>query len=413
MPNILVVDDSPVDLQLFEGILSRVPDLNVIQAENGEDALAKIEDWGIELVVTDLQMPGMDGLQLVEAIRDEFPEVPTILITGIGSEEIASQALIAGAAGYVPKNKAAELLLPTVQGVLEILFAEHSFEKLLGRATESRFVFDLDNDESYFPAILDLCGQMLDALSPLDRIDRLRVLVAVEHALSNALYRGNLGISPSQNVHSAPMQPGSELAELVEEQKAQFESRSINVTLDIGSFDFTCRIRDEGPGFQVEMPAALASPAGRGLVLMHTFMDRLEFNRSGNEVTLYRSWDTGGSGVHTVDDMELLKNPIAPGAMNLGVFMDCHSDHQVELVNPKQLIGRESTCHIMLDYADIADHHCQLVYNSGFWYFKSVGDQPIMLNGQPQGQGKLLPSDRLGLGTREYRIDYHIHESIR
>ncbi len=413
MPNILIVDDSPVDLQLFEGILSKVPDLNVIQAENGQDALARIEEWRIDLVVTDLQMPHIDGLQLVETIRDEFPEVPTILITGIGSEEIASQALIAGAAGYVPKNKAAELLLPTVQGVLEILFAEHSFEKLLARATETRFVFDLDSDESYFPAILDLCGQMLDALSPLDRIDRLRVLVAVEQALSNALYRGNLEISSSHNVNMVTIDPTSELGELIREQKARFESRSINITLDFSNFDFSCKIRDEGPGFKVEMPAGLASRSGRGLVVMQTFMDRVEFNRSGNEVTLHRSWETGGSGVHTVDDPELLKSPIAPGAMNLGVFVDCGSDQQTELITPKQLIGRESTCHIVLDYPDIADHHCQLVYNSGFWYFKSVGDQPIMFNGHPQKQGKLLPSDRLGLGTHEFRIDYHIHESIR
>ncbi len=412
MARILVVDDSPVDLQLFASLLAKMEGASVFQARNGNEALSQIEEWQIELVVTDLQMPDMDGLELVKTIRERFPDIPTILMTGVGSEEIAAQALLAGAAGYVPKSNAAELLVPTVEGVVDIMFREHSFERLLDRAKETRFVFELENDEDCFPALIVLCDQMLQALSPLDRIDRIRVGVAVEQVLSNALYRGNLEIEPVYNVQSRDGGRSSDVARLIDERKKEYASRSIVVTVEISAIEFRLKVRDDGPGCKAQTAPQGISRQGRGLTLMRTFMDHVEFNRSGNEVTLVRSWSSVPVASGGGDDLdELLKTPDSAGAMNLGVFVDCYDGTRTELFKPRLMIGREPSCHIVLNNPEIADHHCQLLFNFGVWYFKSVSDEQIFLNGKPASQGKLTPEDQLGLGGRKFQIEYQLQES--
>ena len=75
----------------------------------------------IDVVVTDLEMPEVNGLQLVEAMRADYPHVPAILITSRGSEELASQALRQGAASYVPKSHLKAMLADTIANVMGVM----------------------------------------------------------------------------------------------------------------------------------------------------------------------------------------------------------------------------------------------------------------------------------------------------
>jgi CheY-like chemotaxis protein len=89
MINILVVDDSAVDRFVIQGLLSVHQQFEIDTAGDGAVALEKIRNRVPDLVLTDMQMPNMDGLQLVEAIRSRYPAVPVILVTGEGSEDLA------------------------------------------------------------------------------------------------------------------------------------------------------------------------------------------------------------------------------------------------------------------------------------------------------------------------------------
>src|SRR4029077_19708788 len=111
MPSVLVVDDSPLDRHLAVALLKKSPDFTVFEAVDGRDALAKIELHLPDLVVTDMMMPNMNGLELVGEVKEQFPLIPIILMTSQGSEEIAVQALQKGAASYVPKRLLATELL--------------------------------------------------------------------------------------------------------------------------------------------------------------------------------------------------------------------------------------------------------------------------------------------------------------
>src|SRR5262249_51241466 len=101
---VLVVDDSLVDRHLAGGIIEKMPGWKALYATNGAEGLEAIEGKPPDVVLTDMLMPEMDGLQLVEAIRSQHPLIPVILMTAHGSEDIAIQALRKGAASYVPKK---------------------------------------------------------------------------------------------------------------------------------------------------------------------------------------------------------------------------------------------------------------------------------------------------------------------
>src|SRR5262245_11702726 len=107
MRHILLVDDSPVDRELACSILKKLPGLTVDFASNGVAEVEHLEARTPLAIVTDLQMPEMDGLELVRCVRQRFPTIPVILMTGYGSEDLALEALVAGAADYVPKHRLA------------------------------------------------------------------------------------------------------------------------------------------------------------------------------------------------------------------------------------------------------------------------------------------------------------------
>jgi CheY-like chemotaxis protein len=120
MPRVLVVDDSPVDRRLAGRLIEKLGDMEVFYSDDGQAALEQVEAHLPDVVVTDMQMPRLDGFGLVEALKTQYPLIPVILMTAAGSEAIAVKALQVGAASYVPKTALAEDLADVTQRVLGI-----------------------------------------------------------------------------------------------------------------------------------------------------------------------------------------------------------------------------------------------------------------------------------------------------
>ncbi|ELY82745.1 response regulator [Natrinema pallidum] len=110
--HVLCIDDDPHYRELTATVLERRDDdIVVTTAETGGEVLAIVDgecdtdpDHGIDCVVSDYDMPGMDGLALVAAMRDRDLDVPFLLFTGAGSAEIADEAISAGVTDYVRKG---------------------------------------------------------------------------------------------------------------------------------------------------------------------------------------------------------------------------------------------------------------------------------------------------------------------
>src|SRR5438105_2172960 len=102
MSRVLVVEDSVIQARVMRALLEEAS-YEVELAADGVQALAALRRAAPDIVLTDLEMPNMNGLELVEAVRREFAHIPVILMTSQGSEEIAALALSKGAASYIPK----------------------------------------------------------------------------------------------------------------------------------------------------------------------------------------------------------------------------------------------------------------------------------------------------------------------
>ncbi len=198
MTTMLVVDDSAVDRCLVGELLKSSAVCTVEYAANGLEAMARLKDVGPDLVVTDLAMPLMDGLELVKVMRAEHPQVPVILMTAYGSESLAMQALHEGAASYVPKSQLAQKLATITWEVLVRADAERSANRFYRCLAGSEFTFALDNDARLIDPLLDLVQQMAAATGLCDFTGRVQIGIALRHAILNALFHGNLDISTEQ-----------------------------------------------------------------------------------------------------------------------------------------------------------------------------------------------------------------------
>jgi CheY-like chemotaxis protein len=296
MTNILVVDDSAVDRRIVGGLLEQRPDFRVAYAEDGTDALRKMETNRPDIVVTDINMPAKNGLELVRAMRIHFACVPVILITGQGSEELAVQALEHGAASYVPKVILNATLINTIDDVLALARAKHSYERLIGSINRTEFDLTLENDPALFDPFIELFQQVVHGMGLCDDTDRFRVGMALKEALANALYRGNLEISFEQTRgNSEELMAGEEIAVVRERLvRPEFADRRIHIHVRINTQEAVFVIRDDGRGFDTRnLPSkgdlgTLDADGGRGIVLMHAFMDEVKYSDSGNEVTLIK-----------------------------------------------------------------------------------------------------------------------------
>lgn len=118
--NILIVDDEPkVGYFLKESVESLGPDYTVSHVRSAEDALTALARTPYDLVVTDLRMPGLTGLDLIGRVRHEQPFLPAILITAYGSDEVAAAARRLQTTHYFTKPFRIEEFLQAVQDSLE------------------------------------------------------------------------------------------------------------------------------------------------------------------------------------------------------------------------------------------------------------------------------------------------------
>ena len=118
----LVCEDSPMMRQLIVYALARIKNLVVTEAENGVAGLKKLAAERFDLIITDINMPLMDGLKLVRRIRtdERYKDVPIIVITTEGTSEDRQRAMALGATAYISKPIQAPQVIATVKELLKL-----------------------------------------------------------------------------------------------------------------------------------------------------------------------------------------------------------------------------------------------------------------------------------------------------
>ena len=118
----LIVEDSPMMRQLIVFALSRIKNLKVIEADDGVDGLKKLAAGRFDIVITDINMPIMDGLKLVKRIRSDavHKDVPIMIISTEGAAEDRQRALQLGANAYITKPIQAPQVISKVKELLKV-----------------------------------------------------------------------------------------------------------------------------------------------------------------------------------------------------------------------------------------------------------------------------------------------------
>ncbi len=289
MARLLVVEDSLTQAKWIQALLTKAGH-EVRVAADGIQGLTATEEFSPQVMLTDLQMPEMDGLELVKVMRHRHPAIPVVLMTAFGSDDIAVEALKRGAASYVPKARLAQDLPRTLQELLTLINSRAS-DRALPFLQQCEANFLLDNDATTIPAVTGYIQNMLQQVQHSNENTLLRLGIAMHEAFANAIYHGNLQVSSETREGD-----GKLFDDLVAQrrQEAPYANRRIAVTARVSQTEAVIAVRDEGPGFD---PALIPDPtteanleklSGRGLLLIRTFLDEVRHNSRGNEITMLK-----------------------------------------------------------------------------------------------------------------------------
>ncbi len=119
----LVVDDSPTMRRIVINALKNIGYTEIVEAEDGKDALAKLYVEKIDFIITDWNMPNMNGLELTKAVRSDpnFANIPILMVTTRGMKEDVLEALQARVNNYIVKPFTPQILKEKIEQILKTL----------------------------------------------------------------------------------------------------------------------------------------------------------------------------------------------------------------------------------------------------------------------------------------------------
>ncbi|MEZ6058891.1 MAG: ATP-binding protein [Planctomycetaceae bacterium] len=292
MTSILVVDDSATERVRIAGLLSCHPDYQVTAVSTGSAAIRTVVESPVDLVLTDMQMSDINGLELVSRLRSEQSDVPVILMAAEGSEELAVKAIRAGASSYVNKSAAPHVLREVVERVLAARAEKLSHAAVLRHMRADEYEFSLGNSRSLMSSTAAFLRRAIQAVNLCPEKELLRVGIAMEEALLNACLHGNLELD--SRLREGDGVAFERLARYRLERDP-WRSRQVRVFAAISPRQASITVEDEGPGFDPNDlpdptdPENLLKPHGRGILMMRLFLDDVRWNERGNKVTMIKN----------------------------------------------------------------------------------------------------------------------------
>lgn len=138
---IMVVDDDKNTRRLIEDILAKTKKYEIVQAFNGEACLRKLDETRVDLVLLDIQMPGIDGIETLKRLRQRYTQLPVIIMTAHGTIERAVASMKLGSHDFLTKPFPSERLKVTVKNAFETVALETEVQNLRSEL-KGRYTFE-------------------------------------------------------------------------------------------------------------------------------------------------------------------------------------------------------------------------------------------------------------------------------
>lgn len=255
-----------------------------------ESELMERLDCG-SLVLTDLPEPsGMKLLRAVVGHNAPKFSTPVVILTSARNEQLAVQALRGVATSYLPSRLIESELAQTVRNVFAVANAHQNRMRIMECVTHWHNEFVLENDNSLIGPLVRYLQESTQRMGLLSEPgEETRLGIALEEALLNSMYHGSLEVSSKLREDD-----DSKFYALVKKRRTElpYSARRVKVRAEFSREKVVFVIEDEGPGFDISKvpdptkPDNVEKVCGRGMLLMRTFMDEVQYNDVGNKVTM-------------------------------------------------------------------------------------------------------------------------------
>lgn len=291
---ILIVDDEKIIRDLLVAMLQEAGNYHLLVATNGKEALKLCQENEIDLVFTDLRMPAMGGMELLAELRQKWPELPVVILTGYGRREDVIEALRLGASNFLLKPQEVDMVYTVASKILRMRYRKKIEQKIFDYFVEDYQTYTIPSDLQYTLPLIDLLTDKITKVPICNESDLINIRFALDEALVNAIVHGNLEIDSS--IKGASLDKMLEFNRIVKErtETLPYSERKVIISRRLTKKYVIFTIEDQGNGFDWRvMPESLndmeiLSSHGRGLFLIRAFMTRVEFNDQGNRITLIK-----------------------------------------------------------------------------------------------------------------------------
>lgn len=293
-PRILVVDDS-LDLATSLSSVLQLQNYKVDTACNGSDALRKIQSNVYDIVICDIEMPGMSGLDFLERIRKDGRAQEVILMTGYLEPEYFIRAIRLGASDFINKPIDSGQLVNAINSILIRNSDRESLGQLLNRLEQAQLSFVIDPGKFAQHGVSKVCTYFLQQNLDVPQDLMTELLICVDEMVYNAFIHGTLGLTPQQRKLDH-----THLQEIIAEKlgQPQIAARRIRFLLSVNHQDdnIFISVEDDGDGFDYQTwlknlirgSRLNLDETGRGLAVLYHLSDSLDFLDGGRKIQIIR-----------------------------------------------------------------------------------------------------------------------------
>jgi len=292
--SVLVVDDEEVIRSVLAFRLSQEEGVEVEAAGDARSALAAIERRPFDAVLTDIKMPGMNGLELLRRIKERWPEMAVIIMSGHADMSDTIEALRMGAVDFFQKPFELAKVAESLGRIFRNKRFEYTKREALRFLEEESRVFLIPNDLDVCPIITNEVTKNLADKGVTDVSFLESIRVALNEMLFNAIEHGNLHVSYEGK--SKMMEEAADYSALIRRlaQQPPYDERRVKIEYYMNANHVRFVITDQGDGFDHSQlpdpldPENLLAGHGRGILMTRIYMDEVSYNEKGNQVTLVK-----------------------------------------------------------------------------------------------------------------------------